>query len=242
MIKLTFLFFLNGMIKRSLNTFVTPMTLTDVNVEQSDISIFSGKGQLLGVSIGNPEGFHTGNAFKLDDIKIQLKLPSLFSNRIIIEEILLNCPEFTYEMNGTTTNIQTILDNIEMYSENSKKGNVNPTNTAKNADGKKVQINRLILKGGKINIGTTVIKGKTITLPLPEITLNDIGKEKGKRISDAFEEVFKAVNQNITSVISDSSMLLDQGIQLAGQGAKFIDRTTQKVSNDLKEFLRGNKT
>ncbi len=108
-------FSVNSIIKHGVET-VGPLALgTDVKIAEVDISLFSGKGQLKGIIIGNPEGFKTDNSFKLNKVRLALDVSSLFSDKIIIDEIFIDAPEITYEKSGKGDNFKAILDNVNDF-------------------------------------------------------------------------------------------------------------------------------
>jgi len=73
-------FSLNSIVEKGIKTFAPQVTLTDVTLEKSSISLFSGKGELKGLIIGNPEGFSKNNAVTFETIKVSLDVKSIFSD------------------------------------------------------------------------------------------------------------------------------------------------------------------
>ncbi len=67
--------------------------------------MLSGKGTLTGFLIGNPDGFNTDHVFALGTVRGDVALPSLLSDKIVIEEIYIDGPEVTYEAGLTGSNI-----------------------------------------------------------------------------------------------------------------------------------------
>ena len=118
--------------------------------------MLSGNGKLKGIFIGNPDGFQTDSAFELDEVKVAMNISSVFDDKIIVDEILINAPEVTYEKKGNTNNIKSILNNIQSFAEKSKaeKGRAEEK-TAEEADKngeRKMQVNNFIMKDGKVNM------------------------------------------------------------------------------------------
>ena len=124
-------FSINSIIKHGVET-VGPLALgTDVTLEKVDISLFSGKGQLKGIIIGNPEGFKTESSFKLNEVRLALDVSSLLSEKIIIDEIFIDAPEITYEKSGKGDNFKAILDSISGVINRSYNRNINHIRTTK---------------------------------------------------------------------------------------------------------------
>ena len=198
--------------KKAVETLGPDMTQTEVKLEESNISLLSGKGVLRGVFVGNPEGFKTESAFKLKEVKIVMQVPSIISDRIIIDEIVVRAPEITYEMMGSTNNIKTILGNIKSFTAQSRGKTIKGPNVESKTDGgKKLQINNFIVKNGRVNMSMDMLNGKKLSMTLPDIHLKNIGAGKeGKTASEVFEEIFRSVNEDISNTVSGSTNTFKQ--------------------------------
>lgn len=204
---------LNSIVKHGVEALGPEVTKTEVRLDKSSISLFSGKGSLKGLFIGNPDGFNTPSAFKLGEVRIAVDGMTLFSDKIVIHEVYIDAPEITYERKGRNSNINSIMNNIKAFAgasgEDAKK---DPAKSEK-----KIQIDNFIIKNGKVNVSTALLKGKQLTLPLPDIHLKDIGKEEGgKPVSEVMAEVFGAVNKSI-------------GAAVAGSTGGAVKKTTDKI-------------
>jgi len=200
---------------------VGPMaTGTDVRLKDVDISILSGKGELNGIVIGNPAGFKSASAFSLNKVRVALDVQSVFSDKIIIDEIYIDAPEVTYETGGKGTNINTIMKNINSFS--GSQGSTASKESAAGAEGEgpKIQINNLIVKNGKVNLSlSTPLGGQGTSMALADIHLKDIGKEGGgATMADAFKKIFAAVNKNVGTAVSGSLKDMTGDVQKAAEG------------------------
>ena len=81
---------LNAAVKSGVATVGSQATETPVTIEEVDLSLFSGKGEIRGLTIDNPDDFDTGFAFELDRIFITLDIGSLRSDVIVIHEITID--------------------------------------------------------------------------------------------------------------------------------------------------------
>jgi uncharacterized protein involved in outer membrane biogenesis len=196
---------LNSIIKQGIETVGPRATGTEVKLAKADISILSGKGELRGFLIGNPEGFHAESAIKFDTVRMALDLSSVRSDKIIIEEIFIDGPEITYEKSGRSDNIKAILNNVKAFAGESKSAPQPEKGKKPEGAEKKLQINSLIIKNGKIHMSTTLLKGQKTTLPLEDIHLKDLGKDgKGTSMAQVMEIVLAAVNKNTVNAVADS--------------------------------------
>jgi uncharacterized protein involved in outer membrane biogenesis len=163
------------------------------------VSIFSGEAKIKNFFLGNPAGFKTPSAVKIGSVLVNVDEKSLTGNPIVIDRIEVISPEITYEKKGEIDNFNTILKNITKTSGSEKGAKKEST---KEGPGKKLIIRDFIVKEGKVNLELSVygLENKSISAPLPNIHLKDIGKNKnGSSPAEVFKEVFAALYGEITS-------------------------------------------
>ena len=225
-------FSLNSIIRSGVETIGPKALGADVKLQDLDISLLNGKGKLSGLFIGNPKGFKTESAFQLAEVRLSIDVKSVFSDRIVINEIFIDGPDITYEKGMKGDNIKALLRNIESFSGAGEK-------TAQTGESKeaaksetKVQINNFIVKNGKVNMSMSALKGEKLSLALPDIHMKDIGNDKeGTTVSKALEEVFAVLNKNIIKTSTGS--LKDIG----GTIEKTVGGTVGESVNKLKGLL-----
>lgn len=225
-------FSLNSIVRNGVET-IGPRALgTNVKLQDVDISLLNGKGTLNGLFIGNPTGFKTDGAFQLAEVRLSLDVKSVFSDKIVIDEIFINGPDITYEKGMKGDNIKALLKNIESFSGAGKKtGNAGDSKETTKSE-TKVQINNFIVKNGKVNMSMSALQGKKLSFALPDIHMKDIGKDKdGTTVSRAMREVFAVVNKNIVQTSAGS--LKDIG----GTLEKTVEDTVGDSVNKLKGLL-----
>src|SRR5688572_31609281 len=67
---------------------VGPMvTKVPVKLDAATLSLFSGKGELKGFEVGNPEGYKTANAIKVGSVGVSVVPKSVFGNKVIVRSI-----------------------------------------------------------------------------------------------------------------------------------------------------------
>src|SRR5207253_2422966 len=93
---------------------VGPMvTKVPVKLDGAAVSLFSGKGTLKGLEVGNPEGFKTPNAIKVGSVGIEVVPKSVFGDKIIVHSVNVQGPEITYETDLKGNNLSKILENVQ---------------------------------------------------------------------------------------------------------------------------------
>ena len=212
--------YFNSMIKAGVEAVGPRITGTTVKVDAVDLSPFSGQGRLKGLVVGNPPGFQAERAFKLADAKVKMDLKTALSDKLIIEEILIDGPEITYESGPSGSNISKIQEHVAAFGKSvgtkeageSKSQKKDPTQ-------KKVQINHFIVKNGQVNLSASVLKGKALTVRLPDLHLRDIGKESGGvMVQQAAAEVLMAINKSVVQSVAGSGKLLEKAAEEAAKG------------------------
>jgi uncharacterized protein involved in outer membrane biogenesis len=168
-------FFLSPIIKDEIKKVVSQHTKTTVDLAEVKISPFSGKAEIIGLVIGNPEGFASTPAIKLPKIEVLVDLQTIFSEHIVIKEILVEFPQLIYEINIKGSNISKIFENIKATPELTSSQPIQTQETKKQK--RKFIINHFKIKDGNILFTNYLLKDKRIIIALPDIHLQDIGKE-----------------------------------------------------------------
>ncbi|HEU4340710.1 MAG TPA: hypothetical protein VFU31_03990 [Candidatus Binatia bacterium] len=143
---------------------------------------------------------------------------------VVIKEIVVSAPEVTYELGPQGSNIDAIKQNVDAYTD--ARRSTDPAESARTsgkAAGRRVVIEHLYIRGGKVNIGST-LSDRTMSAPIPDINLTNIGREKsgatpGEVTEKIIEALAKTVNTTVASV--DTSKVLGEAKKqfAAAQGA-----------------------
>lgn len=216
-------FTLNSAITAAANAVVPKVTGTPFHLGSARISIFSGEGVLKGVALGNPEGFSPGNAFAVDEVKINVNLRSLGSDKIIIEEIYIDAPQIVYEMSTSGSNIAKIQKNIEEYM-----GKEEAEPPADERAKKKVQIDHFVLKNGTVSVAATFIQGKAVTVPMPDVEMRDIG---AKSIGEMAKELFNPISDAISAAADEGMKLFKKHTEFLRDGSvkEGLDKSMDQI-------------
>ncbi len=165
---------LNSIVKKGVETVGPQLTKVDVRLGAAKLSPMNGNGELSKLFVGNPEGFKTPSAIEVENVKVAVKLGSVLSDTIEIDEVNIQAPVITFEGGLGGNNLSQILKNLEGSPDD-----VKPTPEGKPASegGKKFFVKDVVINGGMINVNITGLTEKTITIPLPPIHLQNIGSE-----------------------------------------------------------------
>ncbi len=172
-----------------------------IEVESVQVFPWTGTVRLKGLVVGPPEGY-AANLAELHGFSMSLQIRSLFSDTIVIRQIVIEGPEVTYELSGLKSNIGALLAGLE-GEEKDEKPDEKEEKKADDA-GKKVVIEHFLFSNGKVRLATTLTGGKGVVLPLPKVEMHDIGKDKeGVSTLSAIRQTTAAVSIAILTTVKD---------------------------------------
>jgi hypothetical protein len=215
--------FLGSIVKAGVNRFAPQITLTKVELAGAHISPLSGVGTLTGLYVGNPKGWSSEKAFYLGKIHIDVAPFSLLGDHIIINEIVIDQPEFVYETKIVASNIGDLLKNIEQTTGGGTKG---PEVTTKSGKPIKMVIKKFVLQNGRVTLG---VGPAAMTIPMPPVTLTDLGTaENGITPGAVAVAVMRGVTPNIVAASMQAlgkaggttGAAAAEGVKQAGQAIK----------------------
>jgi hypothetical protein len=165
--------FLDGAVKRGVETIGSKQTKVDVKLDRVSLSLWSGAGRIQGLVVGNPEGCKTPHAVSVGSASVALKPASLLADKIVIRSIVVEAPEITFEGGLGGNNLSRIIANVQASSSGSK------TNAAGKAEGektgRKLEVDEFIIRGAKVHVSVTGVTREPVTVSLPDIHLVDLG-------------------------------------------------------------------
>jgi hypothetical protein len=218
------MFQLGTIIKTGVEKFGPQFTGTTVTLEKAIVRPITGKAMMKGLVVGNPEGYKTPHSIRLGEFSADLNMKSLGSDTIVIDKILIDGPEITYEMKSLKqNNIKAIIDNVQ--SKSPPKEDVEPEGKTASKDqadepSKKVVIKDLTVSSGKLRFSSTLMGGKAITIPLPKIQMEGIGEESGGvSIADAISLILGEILKSVGQAAAGSTDLAKAGLDKLGDGA-----------------------
>ena len=176
------------------------LTKTTVKLESVRIDLLNGLVQLDGLEIGNPPGFTAPNAVRLGTARVVLNVRSVLSDTVVIDEILVEAPDITFE-GLPTSNLSVIQGNVTaaVPAGSSKPADDKPAATGS----RKLLIKKISLVNGRV---AARFGGQSLRLALPNIHLTDIGKETGGVTPEqAFSTVFSAITRSATGAVTDEA-------------------------------------
>ncbi len=201
---------LDAVVKKAIEVPASEMTKARVGVGEVKIAPVDGKGAIGGLVIGNPPGFKTPHLLKAERIEVEIDIATVTKDVVLVRRIAVVAPDVIYEKGDTMTNIDAIQKNIAAY--------LGPSDTSK--QGKKLIVEELIIRNAKAQASAAFMGGKTVTVPLPDITLKNVGRAKGGLTpGELGQEVAAALKAKLTSAVSFDRLMKSTGETLDKAGS-----------------------
>jgi hypothetical protein len=203
----------NPLVKSAATT-LGPKTLgVPVAVGEVQLNPFTGRLAVSGLRVGNPPGYSERPACAVEKMEVVLRLRSLLSDVIVIEKIQVEAPAISYESKEGLSNFDAIKANTQKAPAAEPAGE----SAAGNKPEKKVIIELFTLKGAQVAYTSGLTFGKTVNVPLPALTLRDIGKESGgATAADAAAQVAKALSDELAQSVKSAAGNLQTGLTSSG--------------------------
>ncbi|HVU35729.1 MAG TPA: hypothetical protein VHE61_19975 [Opitutaceae bacterium] len=223
-------FFLGSIVRAGVNKFGPELTQSKVELKAANVSPLSGAGTLTGLSIGNPAGWPSGNAFYLGSVHIEMQPFSVFRDHIVINEITIDQPVISYDTKIVSSNINDLLNNIEKAVGNENAGNAPK---AKNGKPLKIEVKKFTMKNGKVSVG---VGANMVTMPMPPVVLSNIGTAEGGVTPAGL--AFAVMRSVTTNVVAASTEALSK---MGGTSGAAAAQAAKQAGQMLKGLFGGKK-
>ena len=191
----------DAIIKTAVTKIGSAVTGTKVEMD-SFSSSFGGTVELTGFRVANPEGYRDPYAFQVAQVRVGVDVGSLFSDKIEVREVLISGTKVNFELklNGSS-NLTDIKQNVETFAG---EGGGQPESPDQPAA--QVVIRIVKVEGTELSVSSSLLN-TTVPLPLPPITLTDLGE--GKNFGETVNEFAAKMLAAILTAVSDSGLRLD---------------------------------
>ena len=186
---------------------------TEVKLKKFSSSL-SGKVDIQGLTVANPAGYHNPYAFSLEQVYVDLSIPSLLTNEIVINEVLVTGMQIDLEAKLNRTNLGELQKNVERLLP--AKSGSSSAKESSSSDSKAQK--QLVI--GKININNNVISFSnsalhfTAKIPLVPISMTDVGK--GQPIGETINDIFGKILTSVFDACSGAGAAIGDSLKDAG--------------------------
>ncbi len=237
-------FFLGPIVTKTVNTVGPKVTGTRVELDATKVSPLTGGAELAGLFVGNPEGWTGDKAFYLGKVRVRMQPMSLLGDALKVDEVFIDGPEFVYEkrlLGGS--NIDALLKQIEA---NTGGGAAKPADQPADqpaaeqpaAKPMKFMVKSFVLQNARMSL---VLGGKTVSMPLPTLTLTDLGVEEGGITADqvATRVLGQVLGQMVNAAADKAAEIGGAALKGGTEGAKNAAQGAKEAAQGMFDRLRG---
>ena len=201
------------------------VTGTPVMVSGVSISLKEGRGEVSGLTIGNPDGYKSDHALHIGRLVFDLDTETITADPIRITEISVSDTDLIAELGPAGLNLKALIDNMDSG------GSEKATPSESTSSGPGLVIERFEFTGAKMTLETPV---RDYDTTVPDVKLTGIGeKEGGATAAQAAEQILRPV---IAAAIKAAQK--EAGAQgLDGYKQSATDRVMEEA-NKLKDKLK----
>lgn len=218
---------LDAQVAYAIRRYGPEITGVSVSLAKATINPLDGKAALRDLVVGNPDGFKTNQAISLGEISVTLDIGSLTTDVIRIKELTLLKPEITYEYASGKNNLEVLQQNIERSIGQEPGARKNRQNSE---SGKKLVIEHLYVKGATAHVSAELLNGKSVSVPIPDLHLQDIGrKSDGVTAGEVTKQIVGSIVQQVSTAMTSA------GVHTATQTIqKAVNSATQTIKKLFK--------
>ena len=210
-------YFLGSIVEAGVNSAGPKLTQSNVVLEKAKLSPLSGSGTLTGLTVGNPAGWSDGRAIYLGEMHLDVEPMSFFRDAIVVNDLTINQPEFTYETRLVSSNFGDLMKNIEA----ALGAQTDPAD--KTAEPRKIIVKHFRLQDAKVTVG---MGAASLPVTLPPVELRDLGvKEGGLTTYQLAMAIMKLVMPQIIAATTTAASNMGgfgDAIKKAGDGLQNI--------------------
>jgi hypothetical protein len=206
---------LDGLVQRAIVHYGSAMTQVSVKVGGVQIDATNGRGKITGLVVGNPRGFKTPHAFKVENIEVVIDVATLTHDVIVVKRIMVLAPDVMYEQGDKHTNFEALQKNIAQ--------SLGESQSSPAGKPRKLIIEDFSIRKAHAQGSAAFLDGKTVDVNLPDIELYNIGKAQGGVTPAELGQIIgKAVVQRLVVAFSWDKLKksVGDGLEKAGNAIK----------------------
>jgi len=232
--------FADNAVRVAVETAGTKALSVGVELEAAKLSIIGGSLSLHNLTVANPPGYQHETLLKLRQGDVQVQTKTLLSDKIQIDDILLDGMDLVIEQKALSSNLQEVI-------EAAQRAEIPP--------GKKLHVETLELTNVTVSVKlpSTSDQADTVTLKLAPIKMTDLGKDETLDMTGLTTKIMEAIAAGIAQqgtdvlpqeMISGLTSVLSTAIDLGriifgtGQGtSEGIQKGVEGITEGLKDIL-----
>jgi len=222
---------LDGIVKQLVEKVGSDVTKVEVTLDSASIKLKDGRGELKGLTLGNPSGFNSDYLFDLKNIVLDIDPASLTKPVYVINEIKVDGARLIAEQKGGTTNLQALLKGM-------KSGSKKPEAADKSKDEKpqasgtdvKLAVQRMTLENSAVTLITEQWGERQISMPM--IALKQLGSAShGLSPEQLTDEIVSQLTRQVEKRVAQELKKLAE--------EKLKEKAKEKLGGGLLDKLGG---
>ena len=187
---------LDRIVEAAIEKYGSEATGTKVTVSSVRIRLREGKGSIGTLRVGNPRGFSSPDAFRMETISVAVDTDTVTANPMVIGKVHVQAPLVTYEIDPSgRSNILMIRNQLERMRPKAP-----PGKRTAGGEEKKVVIGSLVIEGGEVRMKVAALSGEIQPVRIPRIELSELGGKGGDSPrSIAYQVLRPLVNQAVAA-------------------------------------------
>ncbi|MGE9295772.1 MAG: hypothetical protein ACQKBV_05745 [Puniceicoccales bacterium] len=226
---------IGGGVKKVFNQMGPEITGTPTHIESASVNLFAGNIGINGLFIGNPEGFAKPSAMACDEIYVDIETSTLFSDEIVVNEIRIKKPSFSFEQTLLSNNLSKLKAQIDANTKKFQKEKP-ATETppaeepAQQAQKKTLRLNKLIVADGQVDLAVLTLN-KEVPLPQIEKDFDGEGVTPAEAVDYVLSVVIEKVVEEAVKLAAEYSNDPKATLQnLTGEDtAEAVEKTTEAI-------------
>ena len=191
------------------------VTGTPVMVSGVSIALREGRGEISGLTIGNPDGYRSDHALHIGRLVFDLDTETITADPVRITEISVSETDLIAELGPAGLNLKALMD----YMNSGGSGQAAQSESTSSGPG--LVIDRFDFTGAKMTLETPL---KNYDTTVPDVQLTGIGeKAGGATAAEAAEQILRPVIAAAIKAAQDEA------------GAQGLDGYKQGVTDRLKD-------
>ena len=170
---------IDSIVESAVETYGSEMIRSRVTLDRVEISPTSGRATLAGLVVANPAGFQNDNAFALGRVSVDFDVSTVTGEAIVINRILVDAPEITFEVGPGGSNMEVLLRNAEAYGGRPVAGEPVAGRALAGRTGPRFIVDELVIQSAKVSIVANLIAAQKVTTAIPDIHLSGLGRSQG---------------------------------------------------------------
>jgi len=209
---------LGSLVKNILANFDSSTLGVKIEVGDLQLDPASGRVEVAGLTVHNPEGYHSEYLLHADRVVVDIDMQKLlysFGKEVDIEEMVFDGVDVIYEKSLTTSNLQDLLKKLSDSEESQEAGQAQ---TQK--EDIKVVLHTVLAQNIGAKLATCLTRGHGLRLEVGNLSYQDFDKEMGagRGMMDIIKTLIKTLIKSVLATVLGKENT--KAISGAARGAK----------------------